>query len=92
MKYKHIVAALLTGLVLNACNPNESKTSTAPVPTSQKITVSLSQLTTNKDLVCDMELTDDAIADTTLVDGKIYGFCNVGCKQEFLQNKAKYLK
>ena len=39
-----------------------------------------------------MELTDDAIADTTLVDGKIYGFCNVGCKQEFLQNKAKYLK
>ncbi len=48
MNYKHIVAALLTGLVLNACNPNESKTSTAPVPTSQKITVSLSQLTTKK--------------------------------------------
>lgn len=92
MNYKHIVAALLAGLILNACNPNENKTSTAPVPTSEKVTVSLSQLTTKKDLVCDMELSQDGIADTTSVDGKIYGFCNVGCKQEFLQNKAKYLK
>ena len=92
MNYKHIVATLLVGLILNACNPNESKTSTAPVPTSEKVTVSLSQLTTKKDLVCDMELSEDGIADTTAVDGKIYGFCNVGCKQEFLQNKAKYLK
>lgn len=84
--------ALFAGLVLNSCNPNESKTSTAPAPAQDKIAVTLSQLTTKKDLVCDMELTDDAIADTALVKGKIYGFCNVGCKQEFLQNKAKYLK
>jgi YHS domain-containing protein len=80
------------GMLLNSCNSHDGKTGSAPVPTPEKIQVKIAELATNKDLVCDMELSQDGLADTAVVDGKIYGFCNVGCKQEFLQDKAKYLK
>jgi len=40
------------------------------------------------DPVCGMDLRDH-IGDTTLINGKLYGFCNPGCKKTFLKKMHK---
>jgi YHS domain-containing protein len=50
------------------------------------------QLSTPKDYVCGMDLDkDEMIADTMLFEGKIYGFCDPGCKAEFAKDPKSYL-
>ncbi len=43
-----------------------------------------------KDFVCGMPVRA-GIADTVHYNGKVYGFCSTGCKDEFKKNPASYL-
>ena len=43
-----------------------------------------------KDFICGMPLTA-GVADTANYKGKVYGFCSVGCKDEFKKNPITYL-
>lgn len=48
------------------------------------------QLASGKDLVCGMQV-EASTADTTAVNGLVYGFCSAECKQSFLSDTATYL-
>ena len=53
--------------------------------------IEVRDLTVNKDLVCGMLLEDGSVADTTLYEGKLYGFCAAECKTAFLDSPQVYL-
>ena len=55
------------------------------------INVTPDQLSTTIDPVCKMSLESHAIADTATYKGKLYGFCNTGCKKAFLEDPTEYL-
>lgn len=42
------------------------------------------------DPICEME-TADHVSDTIHYQGKVYGFCSSGCKEEFAKNPEQYL-
>lgn len=69
----------------------EPEAKTAPAleqsPTEVKATI---KLVSNEDPVCKMSVAN-GYADTTMYEGKIYGFCNSGCKEEFLKEPDSYL-
>ena len=71
----------------------EVKTAPALEEAAQQNANTQTQITlaTDKDLVCGMNVTAGE-CDTTLHDGKIYGFCSADCKVEFKANPAKYIK
>jgi YHS domain-containing protein len=50
------------------------------------LNITVDMLTTEKDLSCDMILTNETIADTAIYKGKLYGFCCEHCKNEFKKN------
>jgi YHS domain-containing protein len=60
----------------------------APAPELENKKLDVASLSSNIDPVCEMTLDNSILADTAIVDGKTYGFCNEGCKVEFL-NKRK---
>lgn len=82
-------------ILLASCNqkPAEQPSATEDKPTeTQHIQISKAQLASTKCLPCgDMELEEGQIADTTSVDGKIYGFCSPDCKASFVANPSQYL-
>lgn len=84
---KNILLAVTAGFIMASCNQNTDSASTAPVPEKESKKLDISMLSSNIDPVCEMELTNDILADTAIVDGKVIGFCNVGCKEEFKKNK-----
>jgi len=53
--------------------------------------IEFSQLSVEKDPVCNMSMKEHSITDTMSYGGKVYGFCNPGCKDEFKKEPAKYL-
>ncbi len=86
------ILVVISGLFFWAsCNfeGSEAKISTAPAPEQGKLVFDVANLSSKKDPVCEMELDNTMLADTALVDGKIYGFCNVGCKDEFKKLHSK---
>jgi len=77
---------------MSSCSFDGSKkTTTAPVPKEEKLKLQLTSLSEKNDLVCGMELTNETLEDTAAYARKIYGFCNVGCKEEFLKDPSKYI-
>jgi len=76
--------------MLAACNSGSN--SNAMESSSEGINVSPELLAQKTDPICGMDMTHTKIADTLTVDGKLYAFCNTGCKDEFKTNPAKYLK
>ena len=60
--------------------------------TSKKEMILLSSLSDSKDYSCGMTLHDGNIADSTTYNGKTYGFCAKGCKEEFLKDPEAALK
>ncbi len=48
------------------------------------------KLDNTKDLVCGMPLSA-GVMDTVHYQGKIFGFCSAGCKNEFFKNPKAYL-
>ncbi len=79
--------------ILSACHP-KTQAEKNPVPVAESKegeTVKLSDLATNKDVVCGMILEGQGIADTTLYRGQMYGFCASECKAEFWKDPKSYL-
>jgi len=77
-------------LVLVACNSSKQENEAPKEKETFKFTSA--QLSTTKDYVCGMDLDkDEMIADTMLFEGKIYGYCDPGCKAEFAKDPQSYL-
>ncbi len=75
---------------LASCNFSKQENETPKEKEAFKFTAA--QLSTTKDYVCGMDLDEDEmIADTMLFEGKIYGFCHPGCKEEFAKDPQSYL-
>ncbi len=98
---KIIATSFAVCAVLVACNTNTSanKThaadsakpgahSTMPPPAEKKIAGIA--FANKQDYVCGMPVTA-GVEDTVTYKGKLYGFCSVECKGEFLKNPAQYL-
>lgn len=91
---KKILFSTAFGLAMLSSCHQKSPMEKNPVPVvseSKGATIKLTELATDKDLVCGMILEGQSIADTTLHEGKMYGFCASECKAEFLKNPQSYL-
>jgi YHS domain-containing protein len=67
----------------SAADKQDSTTKTVELP---KIpAVAISALASPEDPECGMRITEKEYADTALINGKIYGFCGTGCKEEYLK-------
>ncbi len=90
MKASYLITLLLAGL-LYACGNAESNHNMNTSSTG--INISPEMLGDNTiDPICKMDMTKSKIADTLTYNGKLYAFCNTGCKEEFQANPEKYLK
>jgi len=80
--------SVTTFLVVAACNTNskEEKTAQPAMPTKKVDTTTAKfehlNFASKKDTICGMPLRL-GIEDTLILNGKIYGFCGTGCKEEF---------
>jgi hypothetical protein len=93
MKVLYAIAICLASTALSSCGQSSSGEETphaiaAPHPTKGN-GLTLAMLSTPKDLVCGMDLKDGEIADTAHYEGKVYGFCGSGCKEEFQKKPAE---
>lgn len=88
--YKILLSAACV-IALASCGNTASHEEHTPASGKTKIEIALTDLATTKDLVCEMEITEDILADTAVYEGNIYAFCHTGCKNEFLSNPASYL-
>jgi len=78
---------LAASLVLAACNQKGAPKADDKMSSDTKmVKIKLSELASNKDFNCGMNLEEGSIADTTTYNGKIYGFCSSECKADFLKN------
>jgi len=94
MKNKLIVFSTII-IALISCTDSSKENATtgdaATVATTNiKSLVKEEQLAMKKDPVCGM-VVHKYLEDTTLYNGKIYGFCGKGCKDEFLKNPEEVL-
>jgi YHS domain-containing protein len=85
MKQLSIFSAFTLALFLFACQQSAPNTNT---PTAAAAGPDL-PWATDLDLVCEMKV-DKTVEDTVHYNGKVYGFCNAGCKKTFLENPGKY--
>ncbi len=84
MDFKAFFLAAFVVLLLADCQQSTPKT--APTTTTSSETLPWA---TDIDLVCEMKV-DKTTEDTVHYGGKIYGFCNPGCKEKFQENPTKY--
>ncbi len=87
------VIVYLAALTFAACQTKqaEPEVKTAPaLEQSQTEVKPAIELDSNQDPVCKMNVAD-GYADTTMYEGKIYAFCNIGCKEDFLKDPQSYL-
>jgi len=88
---KYVLSTASAIFLLSACN-NNTATQVAEEETNSKPQLTVAMLSTPHDYVCGMDLEkDEFVADTTLYNGKIYGFCAHECKVEFAKNPEQYL-
>ncbi|HWB62318.1 MAG TPA: YHS domain-containing protein [Chitinophagales bacterium] len=91
LSFGYVLAA---ALLLGACNQHNAEKAKEETPAAEHkaISMDVSTLGSNKDLVCGMTLSNGEIGDTTSYSGKVYGFCSSECKAEFTKDPQKYLK
>lgn len=58
---------------------------------SSKLNIKDLKVVNEEDPVCHMK-TSEFLKDTAIYKGKVYGFCNTYCKQEFKKEPKKYSK
>lgn len=91
-----IIPAVLLGCLLFAACENHSTQETSPNKDTETPSMASEQehrfdslpFAEKKDPICQMPLTA-GIADTAVIDGKIYGFCAVGCKESYVEAHRK---
>lgn len=94
MKKLFIILLLaLTGLFLvNSCSgEKKAETQTQTQEMKKELNITTDMLTTEKDVVCGMDLTNETIADTAIYNGQLYGFCSSDCKAKFKANPDSFL-
>jgi YHS domain-containing protein len=92
MKFPQIILFCAVVVSISSCErlfKGETK-STAPAP-KKTIEIPVTSLAIKTDPVCGMTLKQGEVADTSNYQGKIYGFCGTGCKDEFVKNPGQYL-
>lgn len=84
---KYLIGVLLVAglfVMLNCSSENQQEVQgDASTPQEQSINITSDMLTTSKDLVCGMDLTNHTIADTAIYNGQLFGFCSADCKDKF---------
>ena len=92
MHSKNIIGSLLlcVAISLTACNNSSTTQAAKPIKTDTAISYNVSMVNNTKDPICDMPVTA-GISDTAVYNGKTYGFCGKGCKDEFVKNPAQYV-
>ena len=92
---KKVLYITFSIVFLAACQGKQTQPEVKTAPAlEQKATTDSKpkiELASNEDPVCHM-LVAEEMSDTTLYNGKIYGFCGAGCKEEFLANPTAYIK
>lgn len=92
MKFTKLLFLCISALVLHSCGDSfkgETK-STAPAP-KKTVSIPVASLAAKTDVVCGMQLKQGEIGDTANYQGKVYGFCGTGCKEEFVKAPTQYL-
>jgi YHS domain-containing protein len=88
------LAVAISILALHSCGSSSNTNSETAVATKTEEApqkdFSKLQFSSDKDLVCGMKLTM-GIEDTLTHEGKLYGFCNTGCKEAFVKNPTEFL-
>ena len=84
---KKLLPLLLLPLLLIGCSGTSQNDQTQG---DGKISVTADQLDVKIDPVCEMNMEKTHISDTMTYKGKLIGFCNPGCKEEFAANPEKY--
>lgn len=90
---------IITAIVFCACNSSSNKSeqqtpvATMPPKKVDTTTAKFAHLNfaSKKDTICGMPLRL-GIEDTLVLNGKIYGFCGTGCKDEFVARLKKQHK
>ncbi len=87
-----ILLVLTVGaLFFVSCGGEKKAEQAAQTTVEKKMSITTDMLTTAKDPVCGMELTNESIADTAIYNGQLYGFCSEECKAKFKADPDKYL-
>lgn len=90
MKY----CTLLITIACISCNNQSSKNQEKQTVDTVKnvvLTPYTIDMVNNKiDPVCNMSIEHATIEDTSIIEGKVYGFCSAGCKDEFKKDPSKY--
>lgn len=89
MKFQFLFGAAVLVFALSACQqsaaPNTNNANATSTTTAAPV-----QLASDTDPVCGMSI-DASVTDTAHYQGKVYGFCNPSCKEEFVANPQEYL-
>lgn len=104
MKKIYTIAVFSAAFIIASCGGSANKkteTGTGKTETMQeemkkpsgapKINIKKEDLASQQDPVCGMPAFK-FLKDTAVVNGKIYGFCGKGCKDEFAKNTKQYVK
>jgi YHS domain-containing protein len=89
---KNLLYFLFVSMVLSACTFTSKTHEETSEKEPAKTILKASMLDDTKDYSCGMTMQDGGIADTTLYNGKVYGFCATGCKEAFLKDPEALLK
>ena len=93
MKKIVLLAAMIFIAVVSCKNENQNQNLEVKVADehNHSATKKLDVKVDNRlDPICEMETTGH-LSDTIHYNGKIYGFCSSGCKEEFAKNPEQYL-
>lgn len=90
MNYKTLLTIVVATFL--SCNNNPQPINKTAMDTTSSTKKDFSQIkfSNTKDPVCEMKL-KFGIADSLLYQGKIIGFCNNGCKDEFIKKPTVFL-
>ncbi len=91
---KLYLSVIIMLLLVTGCNQKPGTTekpADTKVADQKTISIKLAEFASPKDLYCGMPLEEGSIADTTMYDGKLYGFCSTECKTEFLKDPQGHL-
>lgn len=75
-------------LFFSACTENKTQEDHQDATAIKEVSKSIFEgisFASKIDTICGMPVNTKTVEDTLMVDGKIYGFCAVECKQEFIK-------